>query len=319
MSMPIFEISRELPNAFHSGVKTIKDYDITDDVLRRAFPDKPSEMTKLIHLCVVGKPGSGKTVLLKFLAKKALEKYGEDDVHILVTDNLRIAIENLDDRPIQLLFIDDAMQYASSRNIHKQSDLAGEFQLLRHLAEDKKKPMTPGIVLCVFSWQRWIDLDPAFRESSITIWKSGASSDKEEALMERTIGSYYTRKLIENSNWVELGHEDLKSYSVGYLANLRGTNKAAGIFRSQYVKYLPQWPEPLRTVDYFKNKEKKLTKEEKLELMRSSEEWKDALACYDLIEKHGLSVRKAASKLEMNFSRVYRLYSKITKELSEAA
>jgi len=88
-------------------------YDITSMANSRFFRSIPARSVEHRHLCIVGKMGSGKTTTKNFLASYALDRYGGvDNVNIVYTDDPRVAIELIDDRPVQLLIIDDATSYA---------------------------------------------------------------------------------------------------------------------------------------------------------------------------------------------------------------
>ena len=134
--LPSVGLTAHIPNVCRMEPVKWRPRDITEEVLSRMLPTLPKHMVRLQHVCIVGKPGSGKSELMKWLSWRACKQYGRDNVHIINTDDLRVAIALLDDRPVQLLLIDDAMQYASSRKVYEQAELVGEFQRLRHLARE---------------------------------------------------------------------------------------------------------------------------------------------------------------------------------------
>lgn len=316
MSLASLGITGNLPNIFEWGEKQTKQYvDLTDDVLDRIFPPIPNYF-RLIHIDVVGKQGSGKSEFLKFIAWCAMNRYGIENINITLTDNLRINMEIMDTKPVQLLFVDDATSFASSREIHKQTQLVRQFQRLRHLAKEKSTQQS-GLVVVVFSWQRWMDLDPAFRDAMIIFLKTGLIGKTDRTEIQYMLGNDYNRYLYSNWDLMNRGIESAKSNSVVFISSLAGTGQECGLFKSRMVDF-PEYPDMIKSDDYFKESEEEQEKDVSnltINDLRDKEDWKDAVSVYDAVVTEGLSIRKTAEKLDLSKSKVERLLSKIEKVL----
>lgn len=316
--LPSVGLTAHIPNVCRMEPVKWRPRDITEEVLSRMLPTLPKHMVRLQHVCIVGKPGSGKSELMKWLSWRACKQYGRDNVHIIYTDDLRVAIAVLDDRPVQLLLIDDAMQYASSRKIYEQADLVGEFQRLRHLAREASGRKS-GLVLCIFSWQRYMDLDPAFRESPLTIFKTGLGG-RDRIELQRMLGPY-TPHLYEIWDRIDRGDDSAKSTSIAHIAALVGTGKENGLFRSEMVRF-DDFPEMIRSAKFFGEQA-----EPEIELdpaiSAQLEQLRDTLGdhvvrCYEAVES-GLSMRQAAERLDIPYTTLRRYVISVREALEGAA
>ena len=313
--LPSVGLTAHIPNVCRMEPVKWRPRDITEEVLSRMLPTLPKHMVRLQHVCIVGKPGSGKSELMKWLSWRACKQYGRDNVHIINTDDLRVAIAVLDDRPVQLLLIDDAMQYASSRKVYEQADLVGEFQRLRHLAREASGRKS-GLVLCIFSWQRYMDLDPAFRESPLTIFKTGLGG-RDRIELQRMLGPY-TPHLYEIWDRIDRGDDSAKSTSIAHIAALVGTGKENGLFRSEMVRF-DDFPEMIRSAKFFgEQAEPEMSKED---LAKRLDELRDTLGphvvrCYEMTEIGGMTVREAADKLGIAISSVSRYNKRVREALA---
>lgn len=209
--------------------------DITRDLLKRfLLPVPKGRQVVKASMCVVGGQGCGKSVFFEWLAGVVNNRYGADRVHIIYTDDIRVAIREIDDRPVQLLIIDDAMTYASSRQVFKQTDILADYNRSRHVFEDRLDGR-PGVILYCWGWQRFGELDPAFRQSDVLIFKSGISEKSERAKILEFVGPVYIRYLWEIWDRISRGDNEAKNSSVGVIASLP-QNRGVGIFRSAFAE-----------------------------------------------------------------------------------
>ena len=209
--------------------------EITGDLLKRfLLPVPGGKQVVKASMCVVGGQGCGKSVFFEWLAGQVRDRYGADRVHIIYTDDIRVAIRMIDDSPVQLLIIDDAMTYASSRQVFKQTDILADYNRSRHVFEGRLRGK-PGVILYCWGWQRFGELDPAFRQSDVLIFKSGISEKTERAKIREFVGPIYMNYLWQIWDRISRGDNEAKSTSVGVIASLP-PSRGVGVFRSAYAE-----------------------------------------------------------------------------------
>lgn len=209
--------------------------DITRDLLKRfLLPVPEGRQVVKASMCVVGGQGCGKSVFFEWLAGLVRDRYGESRVHIIYTDDIRVAIRMIDDSPVQLLIIDDAMTWASSRQVFKQTDILADYNRSRHVFEGRLRGK-PGVILYCWGWQRFGELDPAFRQSDVLVFKSGISEKTERAKIQEFVGPVYMSYLWKIWDRISRGDNAAKNTSVGVIASLPQV-RGVGIFRSAFAE-----------------------------------------------------------------------------------
>ncbi len=321
--LPSVGLTAHIPNVCRMEPVKWRPRDITDEIMGRILPPLPEHMIELIHVCVVGAPGSGKTEMVRYLARSACDKYGRENVNMVVTDDLKIAIDMIDGRPVQFLFVDDAAKYNNSKQAAKKENVekAGDFQLLRHI-QRKASGRRNGLVICIFGWQRYMDLIPALRGSYITLFKSGQAEEYDHEMVEKKIGPYAS---VLSNIWdrAKRGDLDAKNLSVAYIATLRGTGREAGIFRSAMVDF-PEFPEMISRADYVDDEpEEEVEIELDPAISAQLEQLRDTLGdhvvrCYEAVES-GLSMRQAAERLDIPYTTLRRYVISVREALEGAA
>ena len=284
-----------------SRKKIIPPIDITEEMNTRFFCDIPKgHQIEWKHGVEVGKPGCGKSELFKFRAKYAYDKYG-DDLNIIYTDDLRVGVEELktSDKPVQYLIIDDATKHMSSRRAFDQAEVLGTFNRLRHHFRDYLKT-DYGLILCEFGWQRWIDLDPGFRDGTSLIFKTSMTTYREKEAIAEIVGKQYMPGLEMIWDRIDRGGDAgnrAKSISIGRIGTRSPEHGGVGIYRSQLVNF-PQFPEMILSDDYF-DKEGNIVWDGKrhekisdpLEKYRNDPGWSFKIEMYELSRK-GVSQKK---------------------------
>ena len=185
--------------------------DVTDAADKRFFIPFPrgSQVAKA-SCCIVGGQGSGKSELLKARVAKACAKYGRNNVHVIYTDDIRVALDVIDDAPVQYVVVDDAMTYVSSRQVYEQVEIVKTYNKSRHVFEERLKG-SPGLILYDWAWQRFGELDPAFRQGDVMLFKTGIAEPSEKRLIESFLGPWYTKILWQIWDTMNRGNNDVKS------------------------------------------------------------------------------------------------------------
>jgi len=250
--------------------------DRTDEVNPRMFPKIPKGSQVVpVHINIVGKPGCGKSTLMNFLCWLAIKKYGVDKLNIVYTDDLNVCYDMINNKPVQLFFVDDATSNASSREIFEQKELAKTFNRQRHVFEGKLMGK-PGVIITIFGWQRWKELDPAFRDGDIIIFKTGMAQESEKKIIEDFIGTYYTTVLDGIWDRIALQDNAAKSTSVVRISARSIWRGGVGLYRHEVKENaLPPF---IESVKYFGAIEEDI--EGVLDKLARQEGWSTMVACY---------------------------------------
>lgn len=282
--------------------------DITRDLDARFFIPFPkgSQVAKASS-CTVGGQGSGKSEMLKWRVGKAKRIYGEENVHVIYTDDIRVALDVIDDTPVQYIIVDDAMTYASSREVFQQTEIVKVYNRSRHVFEDKLGSK-PGLILYDWAWQRFGELDPAFRQGDVLIFKTGIAEPSERRLIEGFLGPFYTKVLWQNWDRMNRGNNAAKGISVGCIASL-DRSVGVGIYRSGMTD--EPLPPMIRHEDHFKDED-----EEQIILdeYRDKAYWPRRISCYEL-SRQGMRQVDIAEKLGMSQGAVSEAIAKVEKLL----
>lgn len=287
--------------------------DITDEVDKRFFlriPKAKGQVAKSSML-VVGDQGCGKSVQLVYYYSRACEIYGEEKVNCIHTDDIRVALDQLDDRPVQLVIIDDAMSNASSREVFNQTEIIKVYNRSRHVYMEKLNGKE-GVILYIWAWQRFGELDPAFRQGNILVFKSGIAEPRERKAIESFLGSWYTRVLWQIWDTMSRGNNDVKNVSVARIASL-DRNIGVGMYRSAKVD-CPNYPEIIKSEDYFKNEE---SEDELLEILRDRPGWNSRVDYYLAYRPGDITQQEIADKYGVNQGMVSDGIRRVRNELKK--
>ena len=226
-------------------VKASKPRDITQQINNRLFPpipDKDKEDIGWVHATLQGYPSTGKSKLLEYLYSEALCRYDEENINLTWTNDPSIAFNRIDEKPVQLMMIDDAARCAHSLDMlnRENMDAATMFQQLRHRYEEVSGNKY-GLIICIFSWQRRTELRKTYRQGYIQFFKSaGAEKDERDWLIYNFGKTWYDRLRIITDK-IQCGDSRYKSLSIGYLPTLGMDLGGIGFYRSKLV-HVPQWP-----------------------------------------------------------------------------
>lgn len=264
--------------------------DITDETDRRFFIRIPKgNQVAKASCCIVGGQGCGKSKLLEWRVAKAYRIYGRDKVHVIYTDDIRVALDLINDQPVQYIIIDDAMTYASSRQVYDQADIVKVYNRSRHVFEEKLQGK-PGLILYDWAWQRFGELDPSFRQGDILIFKTGIAEPSEKKLITGFLGEWYTRVLWQIWDKMNRGNNAIKSRSVARISSL-DPSIGVGIYTSGLTDI--RLPKMVTHDEHFSDYTEV---EDILAKYREDAVWARRIECYEL-SMGGMKQMEIAEKL----------------------
>jgi hypothetical protein len=161
---------------------------LTGKTLGALFPSVPDHAVRHRHLVLFGMMESGKTSLMNFLAAEARRRYSYQDVNIIAAYSIRKAMDLINDKRVQLILIDDAIQEQNSRTSTKNAQDTADFYQIRHTYEAMAGERG-GVVVTVWATQRFKSLDIVFRQGHILIFKTSAVDPEDDKLIRNYIGS----------------------------------------------------------------------------------------------------------------------------------
>lgn len=266
--------------------------DITEELDRRFFiPFPKNSQVAKASCCIVGGQGCGKSELLGWRVVKAYDIYGRKNVHVIYTNDIRVAMDLIDDTPVQYIIIDDAMTYASSRQIYEQTEIIKTYNRSRHVFEERLNGK-PGLILYDWAWQRFGELDPSFRQGDVLIFKTGIAEPSERKLITGFLGEWYTKKLWQIWDKMNRGNNAIKSESVGCIASM-DKSVGVGIYRSGLTD--EKLPPMVMHDDHFADETET---EDILDQYRDKPVWARRISCYEL-SLEGLRQTEIAERLDV--------------------
>lgn len=207
---------------------------LTRRTLDMLFPPIQTDIIRHRHAVVFGMPECGKTTLMNWLAHQALNRYGDERVNIVARYSIADALESLDNKPVQLLIIDDAVRHANSRRGLAHAEDIADFYEIRHIYDGAAGTKT-GIVITVWASQRFMSLDIVFRNAHALIFKTSAVDPSDSNLILKYIGPKAVKELEMITYRIYHDADDeAKSTSVVYLPFAR----LSGTIRTEMMEYI---------------------------------------------------------------------------------
>lgn len=287
--------------------------DITEEVDKRFFlriPKSGGQVAKASML-VVGDQGCGKSVQLVYYYDKACKIYGKENINTIYTDDIRVALDLLDDKPVQLVIVDDAMTNASSREVFSQTEIIKVYNRSRHVYMERLDGKE-GLILYIWAWQRFGELDPAFRQGNVLVFKSGIAEPRERLAIEGFLGKWYTRVLWQIWDTISRGNNDIKNTSVVRIASL-DEKYGVGLYRSAYVER-PDFPEIIKSDDYFTDES---SEDELLDKLKERPGWGTRVQYYIEYRDGDVTQQEIAEKYGIGQGRVSDGIRKVRNELKK--
>lgn len=184
---------------------------------------------------IVGGMGTGKTELVKAVAKMVQDHYGVENVNAILnkSGDLEALLQAIDTKKVQLLFCDDSMK-------ELPKDLQHKFTLIRHTHEDiLREAGLPevGLVICFWGTQDYFGLDNKVRRVSHGIIIKGSTVDD---YVRREVGSRFGELAVKELDRID--HQVLYKYNDRAMnrsiVRLRGIEDT-GMISFEMVKHDP--------------------------------------------------------------------------------
>ncbi|MFA6804248.1 MAG: hypothetical protein WCR24_07165, partial [Candidatus Methanomethylophilaceae archaeon] len=254
--------------------------DITNRVNRRMFSGVTEHEMSLCTSCILALQGAGKTELCKYLAYTAQQEYGKD-CHTIVTNDLTIAYDEMDDSPVHVIVIDDAATNLSSMQGSEKNKAFNKWFMIRHIAEEVADSDT-GKIFVFFNWQRYSTVHPNFRNPNMWFFMSPMADVKDINQVQSRIGDRGYVALKDNWDKIQDGDMILKSKSVVRIPD-RDIAGGVGWYNSKYMReFKPEWngwPKMLKAEEYGRVKEVP-TVEEILDKYRNDPDYSQCVELY---------------------------------------
>lgn len=289
---------------------------LTDTILNKyLFYGVPKNYVDVVSLAVIGRRASGKSTMVTSLARLAFDKYNPENVNVSWSDDLYQGISDFDKKDVQIIIIDDAMKKQSSRLIHKNTVKIGDYNDIRHIYKEKTGKEN-ALIIVIWAWQRWMDLDPAFRDSMDIVFLKTSSYSKEKTILVDMFGKDYYRYITENYDLIRRGDNKAKSRSIVHIVSLEGTGNDNGIFILDMLdcplmpKFVNTTMSPNEDVDESDEEIVKITLDDLL--ASDDEKLKLKAQCYEMIYLNNTDCRTTALSLGISHSSAAR-YAKDVK------
>jgi hypothetical protein len=182
--------------------------DITKDVISILFPPIPKgDNIQFRSSQVYGIMGTGKTSLYRSMGFFAWLKYFSDlkNVNLIIHESLDVLMANIDSKPVQVLFVDDA----GLENQDAAKKLISKFTRIRHIFEEKRKNIGKknGVIVVFFAVQDIYLITKKLRSTvHVDIYKNAPTNDHDKNKLAKKIGLVAIKKLDDISDQVFKKH-----------------------------------------------------------------------------------------------------------------
>jgi len=169
-------------------------------------------------IAIFGRQGCGKTTLAKHIAWR-VERELHDNANIILSNNVIAALSAMDSRKYQYIIIDDAARHQDPFKRNYLPDI----EEIRHIAASKG--MKRGVIIVVFTTQRFYRLNPSLRDTPLQIFKTlvGSTRSEKRELLFRVGGDGF--RLLRNIERRIYGLNDDTAKQLNFLTFSWGERK----------------------------------------------------------------------------------------------
>jgi len=201
---------------------------LTDYFLAKLFPPieqimySPSTSFKTNNVIwksvvIYGKPGSGKTELVRSLVERAVQKYGQENVNANMTQlgNLALLMKyGLNAQLVQILFADNITLVKPKKEVIKN------FYCLRHYYQ-MLTGKNHGLIIAILAAHRFHSVNVNLRDADFLIARNSPTSPWDNSIMKRYLGQEGIN-LLEILEEERMKNRKLWKFSVFYTKRKQG-------------------------------------------------------------------------------------------------
>ncbi|MHA1304389.1 MAG: hypothetical protein ACTSPI_11885 [Candidatus Heimdallarchaeaceae archaeon] len=145
---------------------------------------------------IISRMGYGKSETIKQIYKRVIAFYGEDKVNCIASMHIKPLVENFDDKPVQLLFLDDS----AGLDKKDQKAMIKHIVRIRHTLKDaqkaREKKNIAGVIILVISSHSFFMLQKEIRTLfNFIIMKSYDSNAYNQRIMTDEFGKFAMKEL----------------------------------------------------------------------------------------------------------------------------
>ncbi|WP_019178211.1 hypothetical protein [Methanomassiliicoccus luminyensis] len=287
--------------------------DLTDLTYQYLLPPLKAGKVALRHGAVVALPEAGKTEMINDVAYHVRDFYGEDAVNIVFVDWLQDALDNMDDRPVQLLLVDDAVKKANSRKSGGNADDAADYFEIRHQFERLARTRT-GVIILIYVTQRFKSLDIVFRNAMYLWFKTSTIDPDDRDIIKKYIGAQAYNDLEDVSARIYYHHDDeAKGRSIIHLPLERRTGWFRSTMRPRIIHLVGEQEARRPPAEIFTFDRMKV-----LEDLAKEPEWKKKVLVYTLAD-NGLTYDQIGEHpdVQLKKARISTVINQVRGKLSE--
>jgi hypothetical protein len=227
---------------------------------------------------IIGRMGYGKSETVKSIYKEIIKHYGEEKVNCIAGVHIKTLIDNFDDKPVQLLFLDDSTGLEKKEQKEMIRHIVRIRHRLKEAQKNREKKKIAGIIILIISSHSFFMLRKEIRTLfNFTIMKSFDSNAYNQRIMREEFGVFGVKELEKLTKRKEVD-DDMSALNTSVISMI-GQKKGGYL----YFEYDPEEAEKecWRWIDYdipegdTKAERKEHTSKNTIKTYKKNTEWGD--------------------------------------------